>query len=51
MDNEIKITFKINEEDLNKEIYFLDNYESKDIKGNIHYLKKIFLYIYPLFQF
>ena len=35
-ENIINVTIKINKEDINKEIYFLDNYEYKDNNGKIH---------------
>ena len=36
MENEIDIKLKINKNDINKEIYFLDNIDTIDINGNIH---------------
>ena len=35
--NEIDILIKVDEEDINKEIYFVDNYEYKDSEDIIHY--------------
>ena len=36
IENEIDIKLKINKNDINKEIYFLDNIDIIDINGNIH---------------
>ena len=36
MENEIDIKLKISKNDINKEIYFLDNIDIIDKNGNIH---------------
>ena len=37
LSNEINILIKVEENDINKEVYFLDNYEYKDNEGMVHY--------------